>query len=360
MKMGEGFRGTFVIDWVQVELDGLTTSTTDALAAGAVWKWRGQAVRVDGPSDVLLLHQCEDAAELRRHVARAAQRLAGNALARVKSDQIVDDVEEEALLPHGFSVTDGSQLYNAAVIERDGQSSLCVFLDKVPPRDRDLWVSDVAGLKSPQAAPDQGSDAVICFTQDALIATPNGPVAARDLNEGDYVLTKDGGAMAIRWIGQRRLSGARLYTMPHLRPVRIRAGALECDLPQGDLLVSPEHRLLIKGAMATALFNEPEVLVAARDLINDRTITSERRLREVTYIHIMLDQHAVVFANGVECDTFHPAAMQLTSMSAPELARLDSAIPGIVSDPSQFGGFARRMLSRSEAAILVGAAEGLY
>ena len=114
---------------------------------------------------------------------------------------------------------------------------------------------------------------VICFTPGTLIDTPAGPRPVEALRPGDRVLTRDDGAQELLWVGSRRMSGARLYALPHLRPVRLgavrlgavrlRAGAFGLLRPAADLLVSPQHRLLVRGAAARALFNEPEVLVQA-------------------------------------------------------------------------------------------------
>ena len=57
------------------------------------------------------------------------------------------------------------------------------------------------------------------------VQTPQGPRLVEELREGDHVQTKDDGAQEIQWIGSRRMTGARLFAMPRLRPIRIRAGA---------------------------------------------------------------------------------------------------------------------------------------
>ena len=105
-------------------------------------------------------------------------------------------------------------------------------------------------------------------------------------------------------------------------------------------------------AMALDLFNTPEVLVAAKDLINGTSISVDLRVREVTYIHLLFDRHQVMWANGVETESFHPASAPLTSLGAQDRARLLAAHPQLAADPRSYGGFARRNLSTSEAAIL--------
>ena len=164
--------------------------------------------------------------------------------------------------------------------------------------------------------------------------------------------TKDDGAQPVIWSGARRMTGARLFAMPHLRPLRIRAGVLGPDIPDGDLLVSPNHRLVIRGAAAQALYNTPEVLVRARDLMGLRGISTDHALPEATYIHILMDRHQVLFANGVETESFHPAEADFGTLDAADRARLLEGLPWLAKRPDDYGAPARRMLSGAEAAIL--------
>ena len=150
--------------------------------------------------------------------------------------------------------------------------------------------------------------------------------------------------------------GARLFAMPRLRPIRVGASALGIGRPDAALLVSPEHRVLVKGDVARALFNTPEVLVMARDLVNNDTVAVDLASREVTYIHVLLEQHEIVWANGVETESFHPASAALSTLGEVDRARLLAAHPELEFDPHTYGRFARRSLSPSEAAILTHAA----
>ena len=93
------------------------------------------------------------------------------------------------------------------------------------------------------------------------------------------IQTKDSSAQPLQWPGSRRMSDARLFAMPQLRPVRIHAGVLQRGQPAEDLLVSPEHGILITGDAAQSLFNTDEVLVPAKDLIDGETITADTKLR---------------------------------------------------------------------------------
>jgi hypothetical protein len=164
---------------------------------------------------------------------------------------------------------------------------------------------------------------------------------------------RDSGAQDIQWIGARRMTGARLFAMPELRPIRIRAGAFNTDQPDQELLVSPNHRMLVKGAIARDLFNTPEVLVAAKDLVNGSSVVLDTQVKQVTYIHLMLPSHQIVLANGVETESFHPASTALSTIPEKDRARLAMVNDQLESDPNSYGGYARRILSKSEAAILM-------
>lgn len=349
--MKTGFRGTFVISWSQTEIDGLDAAPVDALEVGAGWSWHGDVVRVDGPNDILRLERASGEADLRRRAARMVRRLVG---AAVQNRTIVDAVECDApLMDVNFVVTNGAQSFTVTVIEVGaGAPPLLMFHDEMPPRGTELWVvhHSLGALRRERS--DAAGGGIICFTPGTRIDTPAGPRRIEELREGDRVLTCDSGAQDILWIGSRRMSGARLFVMPGLRPVRIRAGALGMERPDQELLVSPEHRMLVRGAAARALFNTAEVLVPARDLVNGTTIVTDLKLREVTYVHLLLPSHHVIRANGVETESFHPASAALSALSDADRSRLVDLMPGISRDPHSYGGYARRNLTASETAIL--------
>ncbi len=75
-------------------------------------------------------------------------------------------------------------------------------------------------------------------------------------------------------------------------------------------------------------------------------------LRQVTYVHLLFDHHEVLWANGVESESFHPASAALSTLDDKDKARLLSGYPELEFDPHTYGQFARRHLSSSEAAIL--------
>ena len=349
--MKTGSRGTFVISWSQTETDGVKAAALDILTVGATWRWTGEPVRVDGPQGVLILTGAEGTREIRKRAARMVRRLVGTALG-ANEKPLGSDADPD-LPDQGFLVTDGRQTYTVTLIAvPDTGAVLLLVVGEMPPQDQDLWVIETSidrNLAQPGARPEGG---VICFTPGTMLATLTGPRTIQSLRPGDRVLTRDNGAQEILWTGHRRLTGARLYAMPHLRPIRFRRGAMGLDRPDLDLLVSPQHRMLVTGAAALALFNTPEVLVAAKDLVNDHSVTVDFGLREVTYIHVLLPQHNVIWANGLESESFHPFNAALDAIDPLQRDDLLDLLPEIADNPQSYGAHARRNLSASEAAIL--------
>ncbi|WP_420012723.1 Hint domain-containing protein [Tateyamaria sp.] len=350
--MGTGFRGTFVISWSQTEVDGLEAAPVQSLTVGAAWAWRGDAVRVDGPQNVLRLDGADGSEVMRRRAARMVHRLVGAAMDRTPLRTLPED-DGSPMADSSFVVTDGAKSYTVTLIEvGTGAPPLLMFIDDIPPRNADLWIVHHTLNTSPSDRTAPSSGGVICFTPGTLIDTPDGPKCIEELSEGDRVQTKDNGAQEILWVGARRMTGARLFAMPKLRPVRIASGALGVERPDLELLVSPEHRMLIQGDVARSLFNTPEVLVAAKDLINSTTITVDLKVREVTYVHLLLPRHEILRANGVETESFHPANAALSTLDDGDRARLLEGFPQLEFDAHTYGDYARRNLSASEAAIL--------
>lgn len=352
--MTAGLIGAYVISWSQTEIDGLEDAPVTSLDVGSTWAWRGEMVRVDGPADVLQLDRTVEASALRKRAALMVKRLLGAALDHGPAEQMTrSDFDSIPVLDTYFCVTDGAQTYTVSVIPvGKGSAPLVMFIDKIPPRRADLWVVSHALNLAKKEPKGEERGGVICFTPGTLIETTKGLQKIEDLREGDRVSTRDSGAQDILWIGQRHMSGARLYAMPHLRPIRIRSGALAADVPDCELIVSPEHRMLIGGKRANDLFNETEVLASAKDLVDNQQIYVDRQLQSVTYVHFLLPSHHIISANGVLTESFHPASAALSALEDSDHARLLEACPDISSDPYNYGAYARRNLSSSEVAIL--------
>lgn len=134
---------------------------------------------------------------------------------------------------------------------------------------------------------------VTCFMPGTSIAVPGGEAKVETLRPGDLVVTMAGEAKAVRWIGRQTVS--RVFADPlRVLPIRIKAGALGENVPCRDLLISPDHAILVDG-----------VLVQAGALVNGCSIVRETDVPQVyTYYHVELDDHSLILAENTAAETF--------------------------------------------------------
>lgn len=343
--MGTGFRGTYAIAWVQTRLDGVPPGARDEIEDGTNWRWSGEALALDGASGRLLLASSPEEDALRDKAAAAARRMM-QMPDRSAAERAADGADP--VLRAGFVVSDGQAFWDVVPVALErGADPVLIFPGRIPPRDSDLTV--IRGAAVPGRADPVPDGAVLCFTPGTRLRTEAGDIAVEDLEPGARVLTRDDGPQAVAWTGARRMSGARLFAMPDQRPVRIRAGALGVDRPEPDLVISPDHRVVLRGPAPHDLWGEAEVLVRAGDLVGDRNVVVDGSLRQTRYIHLLMERHQVVWANGVETESFLPDPAEIAALDAEQRDSLLAAMPSLAAPGGQPP--ARRMLSRAEAAI---------
>ncbi|MFB2531859.1 Hint domain-containing protein [Paracoccus sp. p3-h83] len=170
-----------------------------------------------------------------------------------------------------------------------------------------------------------------CFASGTLIATPTGTTRIEDLRVGDPVITRDHGIQPIRWIASRAMRADELAAAPHLRPIRIGAGALGAGLPETDLVVSPQHRVLVRSAIAQRMFGTDEILVAAKHLTTLPGIGVAEDLTTVTYHHMLFDAHEVVISNGAETESLFTGPEALKSVGPAAVAEILTLFPELAA-----------------------------
>ncbi len=149
------------------------------------------------------------------------------------------------------------------------------------------------------AAEDGSDDATVitvsnlpCFAAGTQLLTEHGPVAIERLALGDRLVTAEGTAEPIIWIGSRTVDCRRHPDPAAIRPMRIAAHAFGRGRPARDLFLSPDHALFAEGVLIPVkhLANGTNVAQAAWDL--------------VTYLHVELPRHAVIFAEGLPVESY--------------------------------------------------------
>jgi len=132
-----------------------------------------------------------------------------------------------------------------------------------------------------------------CFAAGTRILTAHGEIPVENLAVGDVVITHAGEEQPIIWLGRRRIDLMAHPDPASVRPIIIEPGALSDHTPARRLLVSPDHAFLIDG-----------VLVPAKELVNATSIRQDVSATAITYFHIELAQHDVIFAEGAAAETF--------------------------------------------------------
>lgn len=238
-----------------------------------------------------------------------------------------------------IEVNDGVNTYLIGVMDWDAnadgdfdyptgeQGYFLAFIGDVPPLNTTLTVGPIVD----NGADIPVEDVVPCFCEGTQIETSLGLRAIEALSAGDEVVTLDHGLQRIRWIGARSLDAFDLARKPKLRPIRIAAGSLGSNLPRRDLLVSPQHRMVIRSTIAVRMFDSEEVLVPAHKLVGLPGITVDETAQEVVYYHMLFDQHEIVLAEGAPSESLFTGKQALKSLPPGALAEILALFPQLAS-----------------------------
>jgi hypothetical protein len=132
-----------------------------------------------------------------------------------------------------------------------------------------------------------------CFCRGTRLLTPAGRVPIEDLSIGDVVVTQGGAERAIRWIGSISIQRNGAAWPERAIPIRIAKDAFAPGMPSRDLYLSRDHLLFLNG-----------VLIPAGNLVNGTTIRAMAPAGDVLdYLHVELDGHDVVLAEGAPCES---------------------------------------------------------
>jgi hypothetical protein len=191
-----------------------------------------------------------------------------------------------------------------------------------------------------------------CFTPGTMIATQRGEVAVERLDVGDRIITRDNGLQVIRWLGKRAVHTDFLPANAHLCPVRIARGALGNDLPEREMVVSPNHRILVSNDKTALHFDAAEVLVSAKHLTG---LPGVERVKGITthYLHLMFERHEVILSDGVWSESFRPDVRTVVGIGNAQRIELLELFPELATKEGLEGyAPARHSLTSREAALI--------
>lgn len=262
---------------------------------------------------------------------------------------MVDGVERQLIWDYTFTVTDGTTTWRIGVIDVDlnndndvqdaGENGyFLVFPDGMPPPNTNLTTGGIVENDDSTPHLDLGAQ-VVCFTSGTMIGTPTGERRIEDLEVGDEVITADHGAQPIRWVGATTVAAK-----DDLAPIVISAGTLGNSR---DLIVSPQHAVMLSDWRAELFFGQEAVLVRAQDLLCLDGVY--RKIGGVvTYCHILLDAHQLVETYGIWSETLYPGSVAMGAV--PEAAQEE--IRQLFPDLNAYGKMAAPCLRSYESRLL--------
>lgn len=163
---------------------------------------------------------------------------------------------------------------------------------------------------------------VVCFVAGTEIGTPSGPVPIEALRPEDVVVTRDHGPKPLRWVGRSTSCAS-----PKSAPIRLAAGSLGQGLPAKDLLVSPQHRILVRSPVARRVAGADEVLIAAKRLCALPGISVERQMPFISYYHLLFDAHQIIQASGAWAESLLLGPMALQALSPTARREVRGLVP---------------------------------
>jgi hypothetical protein len=156
----------------------------------------------------------------------------------------------------------------------------------------------------------------VCYAPGTQIDTPDGPRAVETLGPGDLVLTRDHGPQPIRWVhsGEHPLENTEV----DCKPILIAAGALGKGLPAQDLIVSPQHKILLGGYGQLEEYFDLIAFAPAKALTQLRGIRHMNGKTKITWVHFACDRHEIVTANGCLSESLLLGTMAVNGLTAAE------------------------------------------
>jgi hypothetical protein len=251
-----------------------------------------------------------------------------------------------AIWDYTFTVSLGADTWRIGVIDVDLNESgaidpgaengyFLVFPDGLPPPNTNLTIGPIIENDARTSHAGLGGT-VVCFAAGTRIQTAKGRRKIETLVPGDTVLTRDAGHQVLRWIGKTSVAAKG-----DLAPIVISKGVLDND---EDLIVSPQHAILLSDWRAELFYGTGEVLVRAIDLLGTDGVY-RRPGGVVTYCHILFDAHQLVQASGLWSESLYPGDMARQSVNAQAREEIEFLFP----DLGEYGPKAARCLRQFEA-----------
>ncbi|MBV0911554.1 Hint domain-containing protein [Anianabacter salinae] len=253
------------------------------------------------------------------------------------SGPVTRSIDSMADVTGVITFRDGTTLTDQFAVfqDTDGRVFLAIWDTQTTLDDKPVESFRITGVtRSDYAALEQLTrddlNFINCFRSDTLIRTPHGERRIATLRRGDLVETVQNGPQEIRWIGTTTLSASRLARQGNLAPVRIAQNTFGPGLPAQELVVSPQHRIMLGGSLVERVCGSDEVLVAAKHLTRLPGIDAAPCASGVSYSHFIFDRHEVVWANGLPAESLYLGDQARSGLPTALRGEIDQVFPEIM------------------------------
>ncbi|MEP2029396.1 MAG: Hint domain-containing protein [Paracoccaceae bacterium] len=179
-----------------------------------------------------------------------------------------------------------------------------------------------------QTTPNSGT--IPCLTNGTLVQTEHGNMLVDELGAGMRLKTMDGTFKPVRKLLSESVTAQQMRANAKLYPIRICAHTLGNGLPKRDLLVSRQHRMLVESRIVKRMFGQDGVLIPAVKLLTLPGVYIDRSLESVTYFHLLLDEHEVIYAEGAPTESLLLGAETLKALSDEVLEEIRALFPEVL------------------------------
>lgn len=227
----------------------------------------------------------------------------------------------ELVARHVMMAPDGDGV-DVLLLRNTGSGRLCILpLSPIAPR------MDYTLIETDSAPRDVRLADLVCvaFTTGTMITLAGGaqrPIES--LRPGDAILTRDHGAQPLRLVAR-----ATLRALGSFAPVVISAGTLGNE---GDLIVSPHHRIFLYRRGEQRIGRTAEVLVQAKHLVDGDKVW-RREGGYVDYHALVFDRHEIIYAEGIPCESLMVTEATLGLLPGELTAEIRARLPGLNHKP---------------------------
>ena len=198
-------------------------------------------------------------------------------------------------------------------------------------------------------------EACAAFARGTLIMTDAGLMAVEDLVPGQKILTAEGGAETLTWVGSMTVYPPS--AVPEIAPAlltRVTSDAFGEGRPMPDLMLGPHARILLRDPRCRALTGATAAYAPARAFVDGDVIISVAPIAPMAVYHIVLERQGTIRAAGIEIESYHPGAA-FGELIDPQMSGLFLSLFPQVQSFADFGPMAHPRLTTDEAeSILLG------